>query len=71
MLTELSFVVLIQYMLGLKNTFFYKIINLFYVLHILKKKLTYLLIEDNGAETIVLSVSLLTVVTGADVGGQD
>lgn len=33
--------------------------------------LTYLLIEDNGAETIVLSVSLLTVVTGADVGGQD
>jgi len=42
-----------------------------YTSYIKKKILTYLLIEDNGAETIVLSVSLLTVVTGADVGGQD
>lgn len=42
-----------------------------YFIYLKNILLTYLLIEDNGAETIVLSVSLLTVVTGADVGGQD
>lgn len=64
MLTELSFVVLIQYA-WIKEYFFYKIINLS-ILHI---KVTYLSIEDNGAgETMVLSASLLIVVIGADVG---